>query len=117
MDYNRSLLPNVELEVLLGVISAQRVPDTRPKPEIFPIPNPYPNFFQNIRVFRVLGISEYYVFDMENGIKEQQDFDQHHLISSSLDLTGLIITSMYCGLISIGPSSIIVSSLCFNGFS
>ena len=97
------------------VLNGYPIPD--PNPKFFSIPDPYPICFQNLRVFRVSGISEYYVFDMENGIKEQQDFDQYHLISSSLDLTGLIITSMYCGLISIGSSSIIMSPLCFNGFA
>ena len=88
-----------------------------PNPKFFSIPDPYPICFQNLRVFRVSGISEYYVFDMENGIKEQQDIDQYHFISSSLDLTGLIFTSMYCGLISMGLSSITISPLCFHGFS
>ena len=82
------------------------IPD--PNPKFFSIPDPYPICFQNLRVFRVSGISEYYVFDMENGIKEQQDFDQYHLISSSLDLTGLIITSMYCGLISMGSPNVLM---------
>ena len=40
------------------MISAQRVPDTQPKPELFSIPNQYPNFFQNLQEFWVSGISE-----------------------------------------------------------
>ena len=40
------------------MISAQRVPDTQPKPELFSIPNQYPNFFQNLQEFGVSGISE-----------------------------------------------------------
>ena len=57
------------------LIRAQRVPDTRPKPEIFSIPDPYPICFQNHRVFRVSGISENYIFDLENVVKELQDIN------------------------------------------
>ena len=54
---------------------AQRVPDSRPEPEVFSIPDPYPICFQNHRVFRVSGISENYIFDMENVVKELQDIN------------------------------------------
>ena len=36
--------------------SGYPIPD--PNPKFFPIPNPYPKSFQNLRVFRVSGISE-----------------------------------------------------------
>ena len=49
------------------------IPD--PNPKFFSIPDPYPICFQNHRVFRVSGISENYVFDMENAIEELQDID------------------------------------------
>ena len=47
------------------------IPD--PNPKFFSIPDPYPICFQNHRVFRVSGISENYIFDMENVVKELQD--------------------------------------------
>ena len=49
------------------------IPD--PNPKFFSIPDPYPICFQNHRVFRVSGISENYIFDMENVVKEQQDIN------------------------------------------
>ena len=61
----------------MGVLGAgpngYPIPD--PNPKFFSIPDLYPIFFQNHRVFRVLGISENYVFDLENCIKELQDID------------------------------------------
>ena len=58
---------------LQAVPNGYPIPD--PNPKFFSIPDPYPISFQNHRVFRVSGISENYVFDMENGIKEGQDID------------------------------------------
>ena len=49
------------------------IPD--PNPKFFSIPDPYPICFQNHRVFRVSGISENYIFDMENVVKELQDIN------------------------------------------
>ena len=65
------------------------IPD--PNPKFFSIPDPYPICFQNHRVFRVSGIAENYIFDMENVVKELQDINLYHLISSSFDYTILII--------------------------
>ena len=58
---------------MISVPNGYPIPD--PNPKFFSIPDPYPICFQNHRVFRVSGISENYVFDMENGIKELQDID------------------------------------------
>ena len=52
--------PNISLELLT---SAQRVPDTRPEPEIF-FSTRSIQFFQNLWVFRVSGISEIKAFSL-----------------------------------------------------
>ena len=89
------------------------IPD--PNPKFFSIPDPYPICFQNHRVFRVSGISESYVFDMENCIKMLQVVDLYHLISSSFDWTGHYFNALWTNFN--GLISMIMSPLCCHGFS
>ena len=46
--------------------SGYPIPD--PNPKFFSIPNPYPIFFQNLRVFRVSGISENKAFSPNSSV-------------------------------------------------
>ena len=51
---------------LSAVPSGYPIPD--PNPKFFPIPNPYPKSFQNLRVFRVSGISENKAFSPNSSV-------------------------------------------------
>ena len=74
-------------------------------------------------IFKIIGYFGYRVFQnpifltRKTAPRSYKILTKYHLISSSFDKTGLVITYMYCGPISMGPSSIIMSPLCFHGFS
>ena len=100
-----------------GVSSAQRVPDTRPKPEVFFNTRSVPDFFS--KSSGILGIGYFKKICFWHG-KYHNGATKYWLISSYIIFIWpkwTVITSVYSGLISMEISSIPVSSLIFHGFS
>ena len=90
------------------------VPNRYSIPEVFFNTRSVPDLFS--KSSGISGIGYFKILCFWHG-KRHQGGTRYHLISSSFDLTGLAITSMYCGLISMGLSSITISPLCFHRFS
>ena len=97
--------------------SAQRVHDTRPEPEVFFNTRSVPDLFS--KSSGISGIGYFIKLCFWHG-KCHWGATRYWLIYTYIIFIWLnwtVITSMYCGLIAMGISSITISFLCFHGFS